>query len=121
MKVKTKIVKELYAEASDLRKRITSEAADEIQKRFKTDAETRVAVDQALTKVLHFIEGGGQLDINMDKPDEATKEGEGQPEGTGSPTDVRKLIERIRKDIKLLPGTTRSDDEDEANPDKTGG
>ena len=65
MKIKTKIIKDLQKEAEEQRKKITAEAADEIQKKYDADPEARNAAEQALKKIVSFIEGGGQLDIDL--------------------------------------------------------
>jgi len=102
LKVKTKIIKDLEKEADEQRNKITSEAADEIQKKFEASSEARNAAEQALKRVLKFIEGGGELDINVAASEE--------PDGTdGSPAEseervqLRAMIKDIRRDMKLLP------------------
>lgn len=102
MKIKTKIVKDLQKEAQDHRNKITSEAADEVQKKFKASPEARNAVEQGLKKVVAFIEGGGQLDIDVGSEEPSTDEA-AEGEEASDRIELRALIARIRQDIKLLP------------------
>jgi hypothetical protein len=106
LKVKTKIVKDLYAEANEQRKKITADAADEIMTKFKADNETRNAIEQALKKIVSFIEGGGQLDIGLGGAEPSTEEPAQESQGGNTHTEIRRLVESIRKDIKLLPVST---------------
>lgn len=98
-----KIAKELEKEAEEERKRITTEAADEVQSHFATDAEARNAIEQGLKQVLKFIEGGGLLDIDVDK---GADEGE-TADNSEADTRVtlRAIITSMRKDMKLLAAT----------------
>ena len=112
LKVKTKIIKDLYADANEQRKKITAEAADEIMTKFKTDNETRNAIEQALKKIVSFIEGGGQLDIGLGSDEPSTEENGKESENGSKHAEIRRLVESIRKDIKLLPAGTGRIDED---------
>lgn len=112
LKVKTKIVKDLYADANEQRKKITSDAADEIVKKYKADHETRNAIEQALTKIVSFIEGGGQLDIGLGDAEPSTEETEQESKTGNTHDEIRRLVESIRKDIKMLPASTGSAEED---------
>ena len=107
MKIKTKIVNDLYKEAQDQRKLIAKEAADAIESEFKADNEARNAAEKALKKIVAFIEGGGQLDIDLG---DTTPDGSDSPDNEGdSHAQLRELITSIRKDIKLLPPLPDSD------------
>ncbi|MBN2287637.1 MAG: hypothetical protein JXI43_14410 [Tissierellales bacterium] len=109
LKVKTKIVKELYDDAKEQRNAIAEEAADEIKKKYKTDGEVRTAVEKALSKVIQFIEDGGKLDIDIGMTgEEGSSEDKPQMELKG-------FIENIRKEIKLLPLRELDDNEDNTN------
>lgn len=101
MKVKSKIVKDLYNEAQEHRKLIAKEAADAIETEYKADNEARNAAEKALNKIIDFIEGGGQLDIDLG--DTAPEGDEPVEDEEKSHIQLRELISSIRKDIKLLP------------------
>ena len=110
MKIKTKIIDELYNEANEHRKRISKETADQIQAEFNSDNEARNAAEQALNKIIDFIEGGGQLDIDLG--DSSTEESEPSDSENNSHSQLRELISSIRKDMKLLPPLPASDSEE---------
>ncbi len=119
LKVKTRIVKDLYAEANEQRKKITADAADEIMKKYKADNETRNAIEQALKKIVFFIEGGGQLDIGLGDAEPSTEETGQESQKGNTHAEIRRLVESIRKDIKLLPASTAGVVEDCENDDTT--
>lgn len=106
MKLNTKAIELLLKEADEKRKQIADEAAEAVKEHFKSDHETRNAVKQALSKVLTFIEDGGQLDIDVGK-EQKTK---GDGEGDESQSDIRGLIENIRKEMKTLPPPASDND-----------
>ena len=101
MKIKGKIVSDLYKEAQDQRKNIAKEAADEIESKFSAGNEARNAAEKALNEIISFIEGGGQLDIDLG---ETTHDSDVDSSDKGdSRNQLRELITSIRKNIKLLP------------------
>ena len=60
----------------------------------------------ALDTIINFIEGGGQLDIDLgDISPDSSKPNENEE---SSHIKLRELITNIRKDIKLLPSRTES-------------
>lgn len=105
LKVKTKIIKDIEKEADEQRAKITAEAADEIQKKFTASAEARNAAEQALKRVVAFIEGGGELDIDLPAP-KSSDEGAERPAGEADERiELRAMIKDIRRDMKLLPAS----------------
>lgn len=100
LKVNTKIINDLYADADEQRKKIANEAADAIKEKFEAENEARNAVKKGLDTIIEFIEGGGQLDIDVDDKNSEDAEQENE---NGSRAELRKLIADIRNDIKLLP------------------
>lgn len=115
MKIKTKIVNDLYKEAQDQRKLIAKEGADAIESEFNTGNEARNAAEKALNKIIAFIEGGGQLDIDLG---DTTPDASDSPENEeNSHTQLRELITSIRKDIKLLPPLPESDGKETGDAD----
>ncbi|HPL67472.1 MAG TPA: hypothetical protein PLG94_13140 [Smithellaceae bacterium] len=117
LKVKTKIIEDLYLEAKEQRKKITAEAAEEIMTKFGTDNETRNAIEQALNKILSFVEGGGQLDIGLGSAESSAERKEEDDSKGSTHSEIRRLIESIRKDIKLLPANTAAFGEDAESDD----
>ena len=113
--IKTKIVNDLYKEAQDQRKLIAKEGADAIESEFNAGNEARNAAEKALNKIVAFIEGGGQLDIDLG---DTTPDASDSPENEeNSHTQLRKLITSIRKDIKLLPPLPESDSKETGDAD----
>lgn len=102
LKIKTKTIEALFEDAKEQRENIAEEASEDIQKKFECDNETKSAVKQALKRIIKFIEGGGQLDIDTnhssDEEENGTEENENQ-----NNVQLRALIESIRDEIKLLP------------------
>ena len=72
-----------------------------IETEYKADNEARNAAEKALNKIIDFIEGGGQLDIDLG--DTVTDGDESPEDEEKSHIQLRELISSIRKDIKLLP------------------
>lgn len=107
LKVKTKTIKALQDEAEEARAAIASEAADDIKARFGGDNETRNAIEQGLAKIIAFVENGGQLDIDLPPTNEETSTPE--QEAPRAREQLRAIVDRIRKDIRLLPPPSGND------------
>lgn len=115
MKIKTQIVDDLYKEAQNQRKLIAKEGADAIETEFKADNEARNAAEKALNKIIAFIEGGGQLDIDLG--DTTTDDSDSPESEENSHTQLLEFIKSIRKDIKLLPPLPESDSKEKEDAD----
>lgn len=110
MKIKTQIVDALFKEAKDQRKLIARDGAGAIKTEFNTNDEARNAAEKALNKIIDFIEGGGQLDIDLG--DTATEDSDTPESRETSHIQLLEFIKSIRKDIKLLPSLSEGDEKD---------
>jgi hypothetical protein len=106
MKISTKITKALIQEAKESKENIAEEAANAVVTEFEADNEVRNAVQQALSRVLEFIEKGGQLDI--DAKESVTDH---PVEGIPQKMVLRDIIRDIRKEMKLLPPPSANESE----------
>lgn len=110
LKVKTKIIQDLRKDAETEKKKIAEEAAAAIKDQFGGDNETKNATKQALSKIIKFVEGGGQLDIDVG--DEPEGEDEDDEEGANEErANMRQLIQNIRKELKELPALPQEKEE----------
>lgn len=116
LKVKTEIVKALKDDAIEQRQKIAEEAADQIKEKYKIDGEVRNAVQQALSKVIKFIEDGGKLDIDLGEPED--NEDDEDDNENENRIELKGFIESIRKDMKLLPSSIPSDEGSDDNADE---
>jgi len=101
MKIKSEIVDSLYKEAQQQRKNIAKEGANAIKHEFNSDNEARNAAEKALTKIIEFIEGGGQLDIDLG--DTVEDDHDATDRDDSNHAQLLEIIKNIREDIKLLP------------------
>lgn len=69
------------------------------------------AAEQALKRVVKFIEGGGELDIDVAPGEEPGGEEE-RPAEESERVELRAMMKGIRKDIKLLPAGALGVDEE---------
>ena len=100
MKAKSGILEGIAEQIKEERALIAKEAANEVQKQFNADPEARNAVEIGLKEVLAFIEGGGEVDVDV-----PAGEGEGDaasPAGL-SGASLKKAIEGMRRDLLALP------------------
>jgi hypothetical protein len=101
MKIKTNLLELLAAEIKQERQGVATKAADEIQAQFQCEPEARNAVETALNSVVKFIEGGGELDVEI--KEQAAKNGkEAVKPGIDGKT-LQALISGMRRDLLALP------------------
>lgn len=118
LKVKTEIVQDLKKEAEEEKKKIAEQAADAVREKFNCGNEERNAVQQALSKVIRFIEGGGQLDIDIG--DDDSGEGEEDGESSEERKDMLSLIKSIRQEIKQLPAPPPEEENHDSDEEDNG-
>jgi hypothetical protein len=99
LKAKTAILSAIAEQVKDERAELAASTANEIQKRFGCENEARNAVQVALEKIARFIEGGGEMDIDV--KDDALVEPGAATEGPR--TELRTLIAHVRKEFFALP------------------
>jgi hypothetical protein len=100
MKAKTSVLEGLVEQIKDERDAIARQAADEVQTQFNADPEARNAVETGLKEVVKFIEGGGEMDVDIPATAAA---GDGEVTGIGAGASLRKVIEGMRRDLLALP------------------
>ncbi len=113
LRVKGELLDMIKADAEEKRSEIASDGADAVIERFGGDNETRTAVQRGLRQVIDFVEGGGELDIDVPAVDQSAEDEEGgEAGGDDDPTrfELRGLIRSIRRDMKLLGSGGEADD-----------
>lgn len=125
LKVKGEVIDMLKEDAEEKRSEIAAGGAEAVVGKFGGDNETQNAIQVGLRKIIEFIEGGGELDIDIPRilEEDESDDGDGVAKANGdvpARLELRDLIRSIRKDMKLLgsgSGEAPADVQDNESPE----
>lgn len=109
MKIKTETLQLMLDQAKAEGDTLARQGADRLQQQHNYDHDARNNVEEALRRILRFIEGGGSLDVEV-KDEDAKKAGE-DPAAAKAAKDIRVAIEAIRTEQKLLAAPSEENGE----------